>query len=741
MQSLCEACNHIDWDPGSGNLRQRSSVRRPALIDKVELGSVTNVLGRRDRCDLCSLIADTLTPDIPGMRHVVVERRTRWSSVMECAGYASEYIERVVDDHSWGKTPPFPGCDTWFYQIVISGPEARNGGPFLLGDRLELVPMDDMAELRQHRQFRERLLCPTGPDFDLLRSWLSICLTEHAELCGSRPTTALEPPERLRVIDVQGRCVVAAPPDCVYAALSYVWGGPQSLATAEDLRELPWPLPDHLLLSKVVEDGMNVCKELGIHFLWVDALCLAQQPRLNEDKAKQIAQMDRIYNSAVLTICAASSKNAAAGVIGLEHRRVQQPVFRFNNKLWTVSQCSPAKLIEHGVWNSRAWTYQERLLSRRTLFITEQQAFWNCQCDCWLESTIAEPTGPGLVGVFQTPKAQWTEYPEMHYGFTITPGLVGAEQYGGDDLCTTWTHMVSYYTGRQMTNHEDGLNGISGVLNALARFNRPRELQFLWGIPTSMFDLGLLWKPRTGYGRGEGAVQPSWSWTGCFSESGLGVEWDISDAFLQPFVRPAVDWHFVQRDGTSKSLACVNNAKLQPVCGIRIVDGQSALKPPLIRPDLLDRDGLLLHFLSTTAHFRVGSRLQWRDPEFHRPWIGNKSFLGAHTPECTENYPWELLDRNDVCVGHTLLCGPPVEAKAVAAFVFLSYAEEFDHSVRGIDHLRRPRPASSGSCEVVNCMMVETKRDSGISKRVTLGKITVEAWLAADPQTEWIVLG
>ncbi len=53
------------------------------------------------------------------------------------------------------------------------------------------------------------------------------------------------------------------------------------------------------------------------------------------------------------------------------------------------------------MWSSRAWTYQEGLLSRRRLLFTESQVYFQCmEMHCW-EGISAPPAVLKQMGFYQ----------------------------------------------------------------------------------------------------------------------------------------------------------------------------------------------------------------------------------------------------------------------------------------------------------------------------------------------------
>lgn len=78
--------------------------------------------------------------------------------------------------------------------------------------------------------FSGRFVSPDRTDFGLISGWLSTCESSHNAKCGRDGHKSVEAPA-LRVIDVVQGCVVVAPVNCRYFALSYV----QSILHAKKL--------------------------------------------------------------------------------------------------------------------------------------------------------------------------------------------------------------------------------------------------------------------------------------------------------------------------------------------------------------------------------------------------------------------------------------------------------------------------------------------------------------------------
>lgn len=79
-------------------------------------------------------------------------------------------------------------------------------------------------------------------------------------------------------------------------ALSYCWGGSQRMTTTKQtLGDLSERIP-LLELPQSLQDAVFVTRQMGIRYLWVDALCIIQD--CEQDKDEQTQHMEVIYQRA-----------------------------------------------------------------------------------------------------------------------------------------------------------------------------------------------------------------------------------------------------------------------------------------------------------------------------------------------------------------------------------------------------------------------------------------------------------
>ena len=174
-----------------------------------------------------------------------------------------------------------------------------------------------------------------------------------------------------------------------YNTLSYCWGTQSMVLTYRTLAQFQKEI-DLLMLSKTVQDGIEITISLGIPYLWIDTICILQdRPR---DKALEISRMASIYQSSHITIVAASAKNADEGFllprkapapaneIPFMHHGVRAGTVNIRRRLRNrevSSAGTPRPPLDP--MDSRAWTLQEQLLSQRLLVYSTDTLQWRCK--------------------------------------------------------------------------------------------------------------------------------------------------------------------------------------------------------------------------------------------------------------------------------------------------------------------------------------------------------------------------
>lgn len=92
-------------------------------------------------------------------------------------------------------------------------------------------------------------------EFSKIRRWLEFCEMHHYVGCSEAEEATLS---GFSLIDRHTRCIVPAPNDCEYIALSYVWGKGFQEPQTGDIKILD------SRASLVIEDAITVVKMLNV---------------------------------------------------------------------------------------------------------------------------------------------------------------------------------------------------------------------------------------------------------------------------------------------------------------------------------------------------------------------------------------------------------------------------------------------------------------------------------------------
>lgn len=352
----------------------------------------------------------------------------------------------------------------------------------------------------------------------LLKKWKQTCDTHH----GGKCRTVFKATERVRprLINVQQRCLVDAAEHDQWVCLSYVWGRAETLRlTRQNVTSLyePGALTSRLL-PNVVEDALQVTLALGEQFLWVDALCIVQDD--DNDKAKFIARMDAIYILASVVIVAATCIDSNSYLPGVRANTRWQTPKPFSIQGVRLVQClDPADGVmidlRNGrslgylgttVWDTRAWTLQERFLASRCLVFTPEQIFWECESGFWCEDSHRE-----VPEILPDPRRT---------------SLCGGELdivWNTDDPAFDhyYRKLLEEYSRRAMSQEIDGLNAFLGVVRA---FETSIKESFFWGMPTAYLESALAWGHPSPKLRRRRGCFPSWSWCGWVDEGNAKIQ-------------------------------------------------------------------------------------------------------------------------------------------------------------------------------------------------------------------------
>ncbi|KFY27548.1 hypothetical protein V493_03429 [Pseudogymnoascus sp. VKM F-4281 (FW-2241)] len=450
LDELCIVCREID-------------LRQYLFLDScpgtVRLGEFQDIL-KRKHCALCRIIIQAL----------YVNSEDHWQEgiypVESC------YLGR----HDKLSRPSI--LEVWFTSDSMTLPKGMYGHSTTIGT---VILVSNGTKGLEDTPINPGRTVGTSVDMAVLRGWLSNCESRHGGKCeGTRAAVPSGIIDSQLLIDVNKGCLVQAGANDRYIALSYVWGKVNMLQTMTTnlvrlqqngaLADLSDQIPT------AIKNAMQLVSNFGEKYLWVDALCIVQD---GQEKQTQISQMDKIYGRATLTIVALAGDDANAGLpgIGTTSRTVNQYSEIIQGLCLVAKSPELSGLLWASRWESRAWTFQERILSRRLLYFTEAQIYFQCRsCICCEDVHGEYSRSTGIASGAVNPLEREVRDTDAAYSpvFNIYEGLVKS------------------YCRRQLSYQFDILSAFSGIMSAL----RERYgWKFISALPEQAFGLALLWRP------------------------------------------------------------------------------------------------------------------------------------------------------------------------------------------------------------------------------------------------------
>ncbi|KAF4443400.1 HET-domain-containing protein [Fusarium austroafricanum] len=315
-----------------------------------------------------------------------------------------------------------------------------------------------------------------------------------------------------RALDVRGEKVKLCDTDGQfgdYCALSYRWGPPE-----ETLRTTDSNISDVMSgieltsFPKLLQDAVTLTRRLDVPYLWIDALCIIQGNK--QDWEAEAPKMGEYYKNAILTI-AASLANQVAEPFLVPREEISQDIytkFDFANTDGTVSQVIVRRvpdyagipLVANAPLSTRAWTWQENVLSTRIAHFSKTEIVWECRSQQAFENGAKLQCAVGLA-----------------YRFARA----------ADDLEYYWKALVTDYSKRELTYESDRLPAISSVAS---HYNTLMPGRYLAGVWEQWLFSDMAWMSSWGVENAyppapkKSTEMPSWSWASITGQVHFALE-------------------------------------------------------------------------------------------------------------------------------------------------------------------------------------------------------------------------
>lgn len=271
-----------------------------------------------------------------------------------------------------------------------------------------------------------------------------------------------------------------------YATLSYCWGLKPFMSLTRNTMESFLDGVYVRDLPQTFRDAIRVAKELGLSYIWIDALCIIQNDP--EDWFIEASRMRSVYGNSYVNLAASSATNVHQGFFSRPERykhynggfcaRVSTHNYSLVRNFHSSSVHEEASENTHLA--TRAWTLQEKLLPARTISFGHTGIFWECR------SGIRSEFFPcGVSGEFRS-------------------RLVCPE-----DQAWNWDLIISQYSRADLTEPEDKLPALAGIAR---RQQEATGHQYLTGMWKESLVTDLTWGIQSERRRRPAWRAPSWSW-------------------------------------------------------------------------------------------------------------------------------------------------------------------------------------------------------------------------------------
>ncbi|KAG4443507.1 hypothetical protein IFR05_000980 [Cadophora sp. M221] len=392
---------------------------------------------------------------------------------------------------------------------------------------------------------------PRGDPFNKMRRWIDRCIEHHSSCSNDteqfRPSRLLDLAadtvgSNIRLILSEHEIPKQRTRQNHYATLSYCWGPPglNATTTKENIEQRRLNISFESL-PKTVQDAVKVARDLGIRYLWVDALCIIQEDK--EDWARESAVMGQIYRKSLCTLAAVIGNDCNSGLFAIREA-AQIPATRI---LFTEGERSDQGLILHpsldhwyssvelSTLSTRGWVMQERILAARTVFFTEEGIFWQCAKKSssefkenvrtnWKYKSSHEPMSPaserpskpGFNELVKNWRADAQEYRFKSTGTMATDKLsFFSATFRGKKRrqveARPWHNLIYEFTQKNLTQPNDRLRAVEGIASEFSDSTSSIYVQNA-GIWKSDMIGGMAWYRQWNQDSKQLSIAPSWSW-------------------------------------------------------------------------------------------------------------------------------------------------------------------------------------------------------------------------------------
>ncbi|KAL6708067.1 hypothetical protein ACN47E_003501 [Coniothyrium glycines] len=279
-----------------------------------------------------------------------------------------------------------------------------------------------------------------------------------------------------------------------YVALSHRWGNHRTCITTkaniEERRNgIPWRD-----IPQTFKDAATFAVQLNYSYLWIDSLCIVQDDAT--DWEIESPKMSEIYRYAALTIAATGAESDSEGCFPQQprpgHSEIiidigsdNRPRIAIREALKHWDDLTRYEINKTFPLLSRAWAYQERLLSRRMLHFGKDELVWECrqlsECECGHSIDTTSPCGD-YYNVVKASEQQTAIDQQGDLDFQLARKLMLEEQ-DDDDLKK---EIAPFITGTQAEDSRNESTSIQLAKQCITLLNFTTKEDFVGSVERNM---------------------------------------------------------------------------------------------------------------------------------------------------------------------------------------------------------------------------------------------------------------
>ncbi|KAL9619789.1 MAG: hypothetical protein Q9160_005625 [Pyrenula sp. 1 TL-2023] len=303
-------------------------------------------------------------------------------------------------------------------------------------------------------------------------------------------------------------------------------------------------------LTQVFQDAARVASLLGSRYLWVDSVCIYQDPDMLDIQV-EASRMADIYGNALCNLSAltATSKSIFVArntaVCTPEARILQDETYNLGRDLVIEDPETWPREVLTSPLARRGWVLQEQALAPRTIYFGQDQLLWSCPTTAMCETyPQGGQLGEAWISIYTqffeftrslTLAARIKEHGRIEELYAMISAMdkpegsrrrveaklsnnVPETQTILEEVRNAWRELIEAYSARTLTQHSDKLLAIGGVVYRFQTLFRDKYLAGLW---RQQFPENLLWIVIWGWEdnmelkcpyRPEVYTAPTWSW-------------------------------------------------------------------------------------------------------------------------------------------------------------------------------------------------------------------------------------